>query len=232
MGVVLGQHRRVGMASKRRHSKGVRAAEQHAVDPAMPKRVQAELHAEFALEGLKATVGGIRCPRPIISISEDRTGGILLHQPLGDFQSNRRKVNHAREFAPLPPAHIPFAGTVSGSSLNVQYAYDSGGSSSNEIRPTNITYPNSRQINYVYGSGMDSTLNRVTNIQENASSVNLATYTYLCLGTVIRIDYSQPQVRLDLWGGTSGTFAGLDQFNRIVDQRWLNYNTSTDLDRY
>jgi hypothetical protein len=46
---------------------------------------------------------------------------------------------------------------------------------------------------------------------------SLASDIYLGSGTVIRIDYSQPQVRLDLWGGTSGTFAGLDRFSRIVD---------------
>jgi len=33
---------------------------------------------------------------------------------------------------------------------NVQYAYDNG--SANEIRPTTITYPNGRVLNYTYGS--------------------------------------------------------------------------------
>jgi len=39
---------------------------------------------------------------------------------------------------------------------------------------------------------------------------------------------------LDQWGGTSGTFNGLDQFNRIIDQRWQNAITGTpaDIDRY
>jgi RHS repeat-associated protein len=37
-----------------------------------------------------------------------------------------------------------------------------------------------------------------------------------------------------LWGGTSGTFAGLDLFSRIIDQRWQNDITGTpaDIDRY
>jgi hypothetical protein len=128
--------------------------------------------------------------------------------------------------------------TVSSSSPSVQYGYDSGSSSSNEIRPNSITYPSGtsyptgRVINFVYGSGMDSDLNRITSIQENATSVDLATYTYLGLNTVIRINYTQPQVWLDLWGGTSGTFTGFDLFGRIIDQLWENYNTSTDLDEY
>ena len=67
---------------------------------------------------------------------------------------------------------------------------------------------------------------------------------------IVRIDYPQPSVRLDLWGGVSGQFAGLDPFGRVVDQRWLRYGpasstsssssssssssggTTTDIDRY
>jgi hypothetical protein len=37
---------------------------------------------------------------------------------------------------------------------------------------------------------------------------------------MIQIEYSQPGVTLGLWGGTGGTFNGLDVFNRIVDLRW------------
>ena len=51
---------------------------------------------------------------------------------------------------------------------------------------------------------------------------------------IIRIDYPQPSVRLDLWGGTSGTFDGIDRFGRIIDQRWQNNTNTTplDIDRY
>jgi YD repeat-containing protein len=42
------------------------------------------------------------------------------------------------------------------------------------------------------------------------------------------------EVWLDLWGGTSGTFTGLDLFGRIIDQRWQNNVSVTpaDIDRY
>jgi hypothetical protein len=64
-----------------------------------------------------------------------------------------------------------------------------------------MTYPNGRQINYVYGSGMDSTLNRVTTIHDaTGAGQDLASYTYLGLGTAVRITYPQPSVWLDLWG--------------------------------
>jgi hypothetical protein len=57
------------------------------------------------------------------------------------------------------------------------------------------------KINFVYDTGMDSILNRVSVIQDNATSVNLASYTYLGARTVIQIEYSELGVMLDLWGG-------------------------------
>jgi hypothetical protein len=97
--------------------------------------------------------------------------------------------------------------------------------------PTGPTYPNSRSISYDYGtaSEMNDVLSRIQNLKDGATT--LAGYTYLGSGTVVRLDYTQPQVRLDLWGGGSG-YAGMDDFGRIKDQRWVNYNTSTDLDRF
>jgi RHS repeat-associated protein len=125
-----------------------------------------------------------------------------------------------------------YNGAVRSLTPAVQYAYDIGGSSSNEIRLNQLIYPNGRQVNYNFASGMDSTLNRVMSLSD--SSATLASYTYLGLGMVVRITYPQPSVWLDLWGGTSGVFAGLDQFNRVIDQRWQNSVTSTptDIDRY
>ena len=100
-----------------------------------------------------------------------------------------------------------------------------------------MTYPNSRTIGYSFGTsgGINDLLNRVDTIQDTTSgTTNLASYTYLGLGTVVRIAYPQPSVWLDLWGGTSGDFAGLDLFNRIIDQRWQNNTggTPVDIDRY
>ncbi len=135
-------------------------------------------------------------------------------------------------FAQLAKEQQEHAGTVTAGSLGVQYGYDSGAGSSNQIRLNAVTYPNGRTIIYSFGAtgGMDDRLNRVTAIQD--SSGTLAAYVYLGIGTVIRINYPQPQVWLDLWGGSTGVFSGLDQFNRIIDQRWQNYATATDLDRY
>lgn len=46
-------------------------------------------------------------------------------------------------------------------------------------------------------------------------------------------DYEQPDVKLDLCGGTSGTYAGLDRFGRVIDQRWRYYGgTPGERDRF
>jgi RHS repeat-associated protein len=124
------------------------------------------------------------------------------------------------------------SGAVKVSTPGVQYSYDSGASNSNEIRLNGLVYPNGRVLTYNFASGVDSSLNRVTSISD--TSATLAGYAYLGLGTVVRITYPQPEAWLDLWGGTSGTFNGLDQFNRVTDQRWQNSITGTpaDIDRY
>ncbi len=140
-------------------------------------------------------------------------------------------------FGQLTEEQQDHGGAVSGSSPSVQYGYDSGASGSNEIRPATLTYPNGRVITYSHGSsgGMSDYLNRVDAIEDTTSgTTTLASYTYLGAGTVVRITYPEPSVWLDLWGGTSGFFSGIDRFGRIIDQRWQNSVTSTpvDIDRY
>ena len=141
------------------------------------------------------------------------------------------------DFGQLIEDEQEHGGAVGGSTPSVQYAYDSGGSSSNEIRLNQLTYPNDRTIAYSFGTSgeMSDYLNRVDAINDTSSgTMTLAGYTYLGAGTVIRITYPEPGIWLDLWGGTSGTFAGIDLFGRIIDQGWQNNVTGTpaDIDRY
>ena len=129
------------------------------------------------------------------------------------------------------------SGAVGGSTPSVAYVYDAGSSSSNQIRLNQLTYPNGRTIASSFGTSgsMSDYLSRVEAINDTSSATTtLAEYAYLGAGTVIRITYPEPGVWLDLWGGTSGTFTGIDLFNRIIDQRWQNdiTGTPTDIDRY
>jgi hypothetical protein len=82
-------------------------------------------------------------------------------------------------------------------------------------------------------AGVPSPLNRVGVIMKDGAW--LAGYDYIGENTVVRVDVvkaddSTSGLTLDLWGGTTGTFNGLDRFNRIIDQRWI-YN-GTDVDRF
>lgn len=139
-------------------------------------------------------------------------------------------------FGQLTADYQAHGGAVNtGSSPKVQYAYASGGSSSNQIRPTTLTYPNAKVITYDYGSAnsLNDILNRIGSIiDDDGGSTHLADYTYVGVGMVVRRDHPEPGFRLDLWGGTTGTFAGLDRFSRVIDQRWVTTGGSpTDLDR-
>ena len=139
-------------------------------------------------------------------------------------------------FSQLTTEYQAHGGEVNiSTSPKVQYTYDSGDSSSNKIRPTSITYPNSRVIDYDYGDtgAIDDQLNRVASIVNHDPSTTLAAYTYLGAGTVVCINYAQPNVKLDLWRHTNTTFDGLDRFGRIIDQYWqYNGSPNADLDRY
>jgi RHS repeat-associated protein len=137
------------------------------------------------------------------------------------------------DFGQLVTASQEHGGTVTTSSPKVQYGYADGTSDSNQIRPTSLTYPNSRVIDGDYGSSgsLDDRLNRIAAIKDGSTS--LAAYTCLGAGAVVRIDYTEPDVMLDLWGGTSGQFDGFDRYGRVIDQRWKYYGgTSADRDRY
>jgi RHS repeat-associated protein len=133
---------------------------------------------------------------------------------------------------------------VAANSLQVQYSYANG--SANTIRPTGVTYPNGRQLNYVYNAGNNDALSRISSIGDSSFSP-LVAYTYLGLGSFVRADYQQPGVRWDLIQSACGAssssqlvssssssssstspvaenYAGLDQFGRVVDNLWCKYS--------
>jgi RHS repeat-associated protein len=169
----------------------------------------------YEVRGMVETVSSCETPVPGI--------GTIYNQVKMDYNS----------FSQLITEWQDHTGAVTTSSVKVQYSYADGSSSSNQIRLTGITYPTgSTVLSYDYGTsgGMDDYLSRVSAIKQ--SSTALAAYTYLGQSTVIRIDYAEAGIRLDLWGGTSGTLTGLDQFNRIIDQNWSTISSGTSIDAY
>jgi RHS repeat-associated protein len=153
-----------------------------------------------------------------------------LGQPVADYQSH----DGAAGVATTPV---------------VEYRYDDtteDGELIKGMRPAALVYPNGRIVRYEYGdagsssssSGAatptdpDDCLNRIKFIaDDNAGAVgtHLAEYAYLGLRGIVTEDYAEPQVKLDY---TFDSYAGFDRFGRIIDQRWRNYATTTDLDRY
>ena len=122
----------------------------------------------------------------------------------------------------------------------VDYNYDesaTGGEFTKGLRLTSLRYPDGRLVHHTYGtSGSDAdNLNRLDAIKDDSSGspgATLAQYTYLGLDQVVVLDLPEPDIKLDLFGGTSGSYAGLDRFDRVVDQRWYDYGASEDRDRF
>lgn len=156
----------------------------------------------------------------------------------------KRVVNQVqREFNGLGQMSTEYqehAGAVStGTSLKVQYAYDTTNSSgvlTKGSRLTSMIYPNGRILNYQYASGIDDNISRVSVLADESDSGptggHLEEYSYLGLGTVV--ERSQPIASLKLTyvddgiGASTGDggdqYVGLDRFGRIVDQNWVDFD--------
>ena len=106
----------------------------------------------------------------------------------------------------------------------VQYSYASG--SDNTIRQTSMTYPNSRVVNYDYGTGDGDELSRIATLK--IGSTDIVNYSYLGLNQVVIQTYAEPSTPVDytLATGTgSDPYDGLDRFGRIVNLRWQKGTT-------
>ncbi len=138
-----------------------------------------------------------------------------MDQLIGEYQSHSGAVNTS-------------------STPQVQYAYAAYG---NFSRLTNMTYPNGRQVYFNYDDagdvhGVANIISRVTAIATSTTRGTndanvIASYDYLGLSTIVRKNYPTPGIRLDRFGGTSGSYVGLDQFNRVINQEWTGYSVST-----
>jgi len=95
-------------------------------------------------------------------------------------------------------AHL---GAVSTSTTpKVQYAYADGGA--NHVRPLSRTYPNGRVLAYTYGraGGTDDAANRVAALIDNDGTTHLADYSYLGEGSVVEVEYTEPDLKYTLMG--------------------------------
>jgi RHS repeat-associated protein len=77
-------------------------------------------------------------------------------------------------------------------------------------------------------------LNRVAEIREsNSSGTQLTSYSYNGAKRPVLADYpdTNVKIKLDLYQGTAGTYAGFDRFGRTINQYWMRYYSgTTDID--
>jgi len=107
-----------------------------------------------------------------------------------------------------------------------------------------MIYPDGRQLNYNYYSGLDSNISRVSALSDAGGSEAgaLQTYQYLGLDTIVQkldgngIELTYLQQSGDTLAGGAGAdggdqYVGLDKFGRVVDQNWID-STGTSVDRF
>ena len=153
----------------------------------------------------------------------------------GEGDEVNQVVYEFDDFGQLTREYQEHAGAKDANTPYVEYHYADG--SDNHVRLEWVEYPNGRLVHYTYGAtdGAADVLSRLDAICDDDSGSPgdvLAAYTYLGLGTIVIEDYQEPDVKLDLFGGTTGTYAGLDRFGRVVVQNWYDYGESTNVDQF
>jgi YD repeat-containing protein len=133
--------------------------------------------------------------------------------------------NVYNSFAQLVTQYQEHGGAVNtGTSPKVEYAYADG--SNNTIRPTSMTYPNGRVLQYLYDDTAADKLSRIRTLKWDGTDV--CQYSYLGLGTFVITDYLEPEVKLDYaLGSGANPYTGFDQFGRIIDLLWEKYGASS-----
>ena len=120
----------------------------------------------------------------------------------------------------------------------VQYGYEDG--SANAIRPTTLTYPNGRVLYYGYGTsgGINDAISRIASLIDDDGTTHLADYSFVGLGLLVVVDYTEPGVKYTLVSltgtndpDTGDIYVGWDRFGRTKDCRWYDYGGSTDVAR-
>ena len=133
-----------------------------------------------------------------------------LGQRTGEWQSHSGAVNTNN-----PP--------------QVQYVYQGLTGASSDGRITAMIYPNQRQLDFVYNSGLDGNISRISALSDHAGTGagTLESYGYLGLDTIVQRNrpdgVNLTYARLNSGEGTGDggdQYIGLDRFGRIADQRW------------
>src|SRR5262249_22695504 len=106
--------------------------------------------------------------RPYLFTNYDAaSGGNIVNQVQRDFKG----------LGQLTKEYQAHSGAVNtGTTPKVQYTYSEMVSGANHSRPTNMTYPSGRVLDYVYGSGIDDTISRLTTLSSNSTTLESLSY--------------------------------------------------------
>jgi YD repeat-containing protein len=124
-------------------------------------------------------------------------------------------------------------------SQEIEYQYELSTSGRNAMRRSQMTLPGGTLINYFYRSAAssDSDIGRVTSVRDSLGT-DLATYRYNGVMSVVGIELPEISIKSNKYG-VSGSFPGLDRFDRSTLARWTKdltpdrdiYRTTTTYDR-
>jgi RHS repeat-associated protein len=131
-------------------------------------------------------------------------------------------------------------GSVDGSTPQVGYAYETGGTK-NSIRRVSTTYPtSSRVVEVEYGAAnsMDDHLGRVSALQVTGETDELVNYAYCGRAWQVRVGYPAPGVELkyrqlsgERPGDAGDPYTGYDRFGRTVDMPWVKSSDGSVIER-
>lgn len=112
--------------------------------------------------------------------------------------------------------------------LTYRYELSTGGRSS--FRRTKQFLPSDREFSFSYSSGIDDELSRVSIVMDDRRRVT--SYKYLGADRVVGTNYGVPDVNSNLFGSTSGSYPGLDAYNRVVNFKWTKALSTDSFDFY
>jgi RHS repeat-associated protein len=180
----------------------------------------------------KATVLGVGIDGAIrrIDTEYEVRGMVASLTSIDDVLGTGNIVNQVKqahnEFGQLVADRQSHGGEVNANTPVVKYTYSDAANDSNQIRPLSLLYPNGRELQYTYGpaDGMDDKLNRLYELK--GPNNTYARYQYLGIDRIVRLTMPQPDIMLDLWGGTEGKYTGFDRFGRVTNHLWYNHATN------
>ena len=119
----------------------------------------------------------------------------------------------------------------------VAYHYSEMSGGSNHSRMTGMAYTNGRVLSYGYDAGIDDAVSRVSTLADGPTV--LEALSYLGASTVVTRERPEAGIQWTLVRqpgdpatGLDDPYTGLDDLGRLVDHRWINTASGSDVTRY